>query len=175
MALQQFGVKHPETANDPIFKYVDQLYRVAPGVLLEHGKTKSESRHSFSGGEHFDLYFSRRRADFRFLALPQTRTRTSTLPRARSFTTTVLRPRSTTPSPSVPPAPWEASPSSFGTVPSACRLSDPSPSAWRQSSSSSSREEKGESPFFMKSVFPLIKTGPPPDPFVGLGAPGASS
>jgi citrate synthase len=41
MPLQQFGVKHPETANDPVFKYVDQLYRVAPGVLTEHGKTKS--------------------------------------------------------------------------------------------------------------------------------------
>ena len=41
MALQQFGVQHPETANDPVFKYVDQLYRVAPGVLTEHGKTKS--------------------------------------------------------------------------------------------------------------------------------------
>ncbi|GAA5982474.1 hypothetical protein JCM10908_006662 [Rhodotorula pacifica] len=41
MALQQFGVKHPETAQDPVFKYVDQLYRVAPGVLTEHGKTKN--------------------------------------------------------------------------------------------------------------------------------------
>ncbi|POY74895.1 putative Citrate synthase [Rhodotorula taiwanensis] len=28
-------------ADDPVFKYVDQLYRVAPGVLTEHGKTKN--------------------------------------------------------------------------------------------------------------------------------------
>ncbi|GAA5944077.1 hypothetical protein JCM1841_001869, partial [Sporobolomyces salmonicolor] len=38
----QFGVSHPEVAKDPVFKYVDQLYQVAPGVLTEHGKTKSE-------------------------------------------------------------------------------------------------------------------------------------
>lgn len=43
MALQQFGVARKETAEDPVFKYVDQLYKVAPGVLTEHGKTKSES------------------------------------------------------------------------------------------------------------------------------------
>ena len=43
MALQQFGVKRKEVAEDPIFKYVDQLYKVAPGVLTEHGKTKSAS------------------------------------------------------------------------------------------------------------------------------------
>ncbi|GAA5834303.1 hypothetical protein JCM11251_007952 [Rhodosporidiobolus azoricus] len=41
MALQQFGIKRKETANDPVFKYVDQLYQVAPGVLTEHGKTKN--------------------------------------------------------------------------------------------------------------------------------------
>lgn len=41
MALQQFGTARKETAEDPIFKYVDQLYKVAPGVLTEHGKTKN--------------------------------------------------------------------------------------------------------------------------------------
>lgn len=41
MALQQFGVRRKEVAEDPIFKYVDQLYKVAPGVLTEHGKTKN--------------------------------------------------------------------------------------------------------------------------------------
>ncbi|GAA6039517.1 hypothetical protein JCM8097_008362 [Rhodosporidiobolus ruineniae] len=41
MALQQFGVKRKEVAQDPVFKYVDQLYQVAPGVLTEHGKTKN--------------------------------------------------------------------------------------------------------------------------------------
>ncbi|GJN92877.1 hypothetical protein Rhopal_005917-T1 [Rhodotorula paludigena] len=41
MALQQFGVGRKEVAQDPIFKYVDQLYKVAPGVLTEHGKTKN--------------------------------------------------------------------------------------------------------------------------------------
>ncbi|GAA5960982.1 hypothetical protein JCM8115_002646 [Rhodotorula mucilaginosa] len=65
MALQQFGVQHPETANDPVFKYVDQLYRVAPGVLTEHGKTKNPYPNvdSASGSllyhyglTHFDFY-----------------------------------------------------------------------------------------------------------------------
>merc|ERR1712093_536961 len=41
IALQQFGVRRKEVAEDPIFKYVDQLYKVAPGVLTEHGKTKN--------------------------------------------------------------------------------------------------------------------------------------
>ncbi|GAA6017914.1 hypothetical protein JCM10207_003496 [Rhodosporidiobolus poonsookiae] len=41
MALQQFGIKRKEVAEDPVFKYVDQLYQVAPGVLTEHGKTKN--------------------------------------------------------------------------------------------------------------------------------------
>ncbi|GAA6006817.1 hypothetical protein JCM11491_003192 [Sporobolomyces phaffii] len=41
MALQQFGTARKETAEDPVFKYVDQLYKVAPGVLTEHGKTKN--------------------------------------------------------------------------------------------------------------------------------------
>lgn len=54
MALQQFGVQHPETANDPVFKYVDQLYRVAPGVLTEHGKTKSAFSSSASSSSVLD-------------------------------------------------------------------------------------------------------------------------
>ena len=41
MALQQFGVARKDVVEDPVFKYVDQLYKVAPGVLTEHGKTKN--------------------------------------------------------------------------------------------------------------------------------------
>ncbi|BGP20342.1 hypothetical protein JCM10213_001605 [Rhodosporidiobolus nylandii] len=41
IALQQFGVNRKEVAESPVFKYVDQLYKVAPGVLTEHGKTKN--------------------------------------------------------------------------------------------------------------------------------------
>jgi hypothetical protein len=40
-ALQEFGVANPEIAKDPVFKMVDKLYHLAPGVLTEHGKTKS--------------------------------------------------------------------------------------------------------------------------------------
>ncbi|BGP35610.1 hypothetical protein JCM10296v2_007451 [Rhodotorula toruloides] len=40
-ALREFGNKHPETANDPVFRMVDSLFKVAPGVLTEHGKTKN--------------------------------------------------------------------------------------------------------------------------------------
>ncbi|SCV74544.1 BQ2448_7573 [Microbotryum intermedium] len=41
MALQQFGESRPEVAKDPVFGYVNQLYKIAPGVLTEHGKTKN--------------------------------------------------------------------------------------------------------------------------------------
>jgi len=41
MALQQFGAGDKEIANDPIFKLVNAMYEVAPGVLTEHGKTKN--------------------------------------------------------------------------------------------------------------------------------------
>lgn len=40
-ALRDFGNKRPEVAADPVFKLVDSLYQVAPGVLAEHGKTKN--------------------------------------------------------------------------------------------------------------------------------------
>jgi len=40
IALQQFGVKRGLN-EDPIFNYVDQLYKLAPGILTEHGKTKN--------------------------------------------------------------------------------------------------------------------------------------
>ncbi|BGP51924.1 hypothetical protein JCM10450v2_007884 [Rhodotorula kratochvilovae] len=65
MALQQFGVGRKEVAQDPIFKYVDQLYKVAPGVLTEHGKTKnpfpnvdaaSGSLLYHYGLKHFEFY-----------------------------------------------------------------------------------------------------------------------
>lgn len=36
---REFALKHlPE---DPLFKLVGQIYKVAPGVLLEHGKAKN--------------------------------------------------------------------------------------------------------------------------------------
>jgi citrate synthase len=41
IALQQFALKRPEIAKDPVFKLVNQLFEVAPGVLTEHGKTKN--------------------------------------------------------------------------------------------------------------------------------------
>jgi len=41
MALTKFGNSRAEVANDPIFKLVTALYKVAPGVLTEHGKTKN--------------------------------------------------------------------------------------------------------------------------------------
>lgn len=40
IALQQFALQRPEVAADPVFKLVNQLFNVAPGVLTEHGKTK---------------------------------------------------------------------------------------------------------------------------------------
>ncbi|ORY73627.1 citrate synthase [Leucosporidium creatinivorum] len=41
MALQQFGESRPEVAADPVFGYVNALYKTAPAVLTEHGKTKN--------------------------------------------------------------------------------------------------------------------------------------
>lgn len=39
MIQREFSLKH--LVDDPIFKYVDLLYRVAPDVLKEHGKAKN--------------------------------------------------------------------------------------------------------------------------------------
>ncbi|KAF9154566.1 citrate (Si)-synthase [Linnemannia schmuckeri] len=36
---REFALKH--IPNDPLFKLVSQIYTVAPGILLEHGKTKN--------------------------------------------------------------------------------------------------------------------------------------
>ncbi|KAG0228118.1 citrate (Si)-synthase [Actinomortierella wolfii] len=36
---REFALKH--IPNDPLFKLVSQIYNVAPGILLEHGKTKN--------------------------------------------------------------------------------------------------------------------------------------
>ena len=37
-AQREFALKH--LPNDPLFKLVSQVYKIAPGVLTEHGKTK---------------------------------------------------------------------------------------------------------------------------------------
>ena len=36
MAQREFGLKH--LPDDPMFKLVSQVYKIAPGVLTEHGK-----------------------------------------------------------------------------------------------------------------------------------------
>merc|ERR1711977_116706 len=41
LALQQFGANDPGISKDPVFKLVNKLYKLAPGVLTEHGKTKN--------------------------------------------------------------------------------------------------------------------------------------
>ena len=40
-ALIEFGLNRPEIANNDLFKLVKKTSEVAPGVLLEHGKTKN--------------------------------------------------------------------------------------------------------------------------------------
>jgi citrate synthase len=41
MAQRAFAEKH--LPDDPMFKLVSQVYKIAPKVLTEHGKTKSKS------------------------------------------------------------------------------------------------------------------------------------
>ena len=53
MALQQFGTQNEATAKDPIFKLVDKLYQIAPGVLTEHGKTKVSCLKLLDDVSHF--------------------------------------------------------------------------------------------------------------------------
>ncbi len=36
---REFALKH--LPNDPLFKLTSQLYKIIPGVLTEHGKTKN--------------------------------------------------------------------------------------------------------------------------------------
>ncbi|GAA99275.1 uncharacterized protein L969DRAFT_16580 [Mixia osmundae IAM 14324] len=40
-ALRDFGNRNKDVAEDPVFQLVDKLFKVAPGVLTEHGKTKN--------------------------------------------------------------------------------------------------------------------------------------
>jgi len=40
-ALNEFANSRPDVAKDPVVKLVNQLARIAPGVLTEHGKTKN--------------------------------------------------------------------------------------------------------------------------------------
>ena len=39
MSQREFAQKH--LPDDPMFKLVSQVYKIAPGVLTEHGKTKN--------------------------------------------------------------------------------------------------------------------------------------
>lgn len=39
MAQRDFALKH--LPDDPMFQLVSQVYKIAPGVLTEHGKTKN--------------------------------------------------------------------------------------------------------------------------------------
>ena len=39
MSQREFALKH--LPDDPMFKLVSQVYKIAPGVLTEHGKTKN--------------------------------------------------------------------------------------------------------------------------------------
>lgn len=39
VSQREFALKH--LPDDPMFKLVSQVYKIAPGVLLEHGKTKN--------------------------------------------------------------------------------------------------------------------------------------
>lgn len=42
VSQREFALKH--LPDDPMFKLVSQVYKIAPGVLTEHGKTKVRSR-----------------------------------------------------------------------------------------------------------------------------------
>ena len=39
VSQREFALKH--LPDDPMFKLVSQVYKIAPGVLTEHGKTKN--------------------------------------------------------------------------------------------------------------------------------------
>jgi citrate synthase len=65
LALRKFALTHAAVAKDPVFRLVNQLYEVAPGVLKEHGKTKNPFPNvdSVSGSllyhfglNHFEFY-----------------------------------------------------------------------------------------------------------------------
>ncbi|KAL8671985.1 MAG: hypothetical protein Q9168_003552 [Polycauliona sp. 1 TL-2023] len=65
-ALMDFASKRPEIAKDPVFKLVKKNSEIAPGVLMEHGKTKNPHPNvdSASGvlfhhyGFHNTLYYT---------------------------------------------------------------------------------------------------------------------
>ena len=77
MALNQFANTRPDVAKDPVVKIVNQLFRIAPGVLTEHGKTKNPVR-----------LLCPRSTEISTLTDARNRTRTSTLPPVRCCTTT---------------------------------------------------------------------------------------
>ncbi|HNS16888.1 MAG TPA: citrate (Si)-synthase [Bacteroidales bacterium] len=59
---REFALKH--MADDPIFKYVDLLYRVAPPILIEHGKAKNPWPNVDAHSGALQWYYGVREYDF---------------------------------------------------------------------------------------------------------------
>ncbi len=59
---RDFALKH--MADDPIFKYVDLLYRVAPAILMEHGKAKNPWPNVDAHSGALQWYYGVREYDF---------------------------------------------------------------------------------------------------------------
>ncbi|MBP6977701.1 MAG: citrate/2-methylcitrate synthase [Bacteroidales bacterium] len=50
--------------SDPIFQYVDLLYRVAPPILMEHGKAKNPWPDVYAHSDAPQWYYGAREYDF---------------------------------------------------------------------------------------------------------------
>ena len=60
VSQREFALKH--LPDDPMFKLVSQVYKIAPGVLTEHGKTKNpvspKARHHVTPTPFSTLFWS---------------------------------------------------------------------------------------------------------------------
>ncbi|KAK4053984.1 hypothetical protein OIO90_003629 [Microbotryomycetes sp. JL221] len=63
-ALLKFGQARDDVKADPVFQYVEKLFKVAPGVLTEHGKTKNPFPNVDSGSGALLYHYGLTKFDF---------------------------------------------------------------------------------------------------------------
>ena len=62
VSQREFALRH--LPDDPMFKLVSQVYKIAPGVLTEHGKTKNPFPNVDAVSGPFALLRGKAKADF---------------------------------------------------------------------------------------------------------------
>lgn len=67
VSQREFALRH--LPDDPMFNLVSQVYKIAPGVLTEHGKTKNPFPNVDAVSDPLALLRGRAKADFYYSTL----------------------------------------------------------------------------------------------------------